>query len=246
MNLALYGIVLSTVAGLTTALGALPFFFFRKRTDERVIDALLGFASGVMLAASAFSLVQPSIEAGGLWRFLVGFGLGALAVDLIDHFAPHEHFLKGYEGPDRKKVSRIWLFVMAITIHNFPEGMAVGVGAFTKDALAIAVAIGAQNIPEGAAVAAALINAKYSPGKAFLVTLLTGVVEVVGGLLGVTIISFSQALLPYMMAFAAGAMIFVIGDEVIPESHLNGHQRLATYSLIIGFFIMSALDVALG
>jgi len=177
---------------------------------------------------------------------LVGFGLGALAVDLIDHFAPHEHFLKGYEGPDRKKVSRIWLFVMAITIHNFPEGMAVGVGAFTKDALAIAVAIGAQNIPEGAAVAAALINAKYSPGKAFLVTLLTGVVEVVGGLLGVTIISFSQALLPYMMAFAAGAMIFVIGDEVIPESHLNGHQRLATYSLIIGFFIMSALDVALG
>jgi ZIP family zinc transporter len=246
VNRVIFGILLSTAAGLSTAIGALPFFFFRKKTDERVIDSLLGFAAGVMIAASAFSLVLPSIEAGGVWRFLIGFILGALTVDLLDHFSPHEHFLKGHEGPDLKKISRIWLFVIAITIHNFPEGMAVGVGAFSKEAIPIAVAIGAQNIPEGAAVAAALMNAKYTPLKAFFITFLTGIVEVIGGLLGVSIISFSQALLPYMMAFAAGAMIFVIGDEVIPESHLNGHQRLATYSLIVGFFVMAILDVALG
>lgn len=245
MNQVWSAILLCTLSGFSTCIGAIPFFFFKKETNSTVIDSLLGFAAGVMLAASAFSLVAPAIEIGGIWRFLIGFALGAIVVDLIDRFTPHEHFLKGHEGPDSKKIARIWLFIIAITIHNFPEGMAVGVGAFSSRGIPIAVAIGAQNIPEGAAVAAALLNAKYSAGKAFLITFLTAVVEVVGGFIGIGLISLSNSLLPYMMAFAAGAMLFVISDEVIPESHLNGHERLATYSLIAGFFIMSALDVLL-
>ncbi|ABR30912.1 protein gufA [Thermosipho melanesiensis] len=246
MNKVLYGIVLSTAAGMATSIGAIPFLFFRKKVTEKFIDALLGMAAGIMLAASAFSLVVPSIEIGGLWRFGIGFFLGAILVDLMDKYSPHEHFLKGHEGIQFKRLSKIWLFVIAITIHNLPEGMAVGVSSFSNQALNVAFAIGAQNIPEGAAVTAALLNAGYSVRKAFFISFLTGVVEILGGILGAGIVSISQALLPYMMAFAGGAMIFVISDEVIPETHLRGNERLSTYFLIVGFFIMSALDVVLG
>ncbi|MBT1248109.1 MULTISPECIES: ZIP family metal transporter [unclassified Thermosipho (in: thermotogales)] len=246
MNRFLYGILLSSAAGMATSLGAIPFLFFRKGVNEKFIDALLGMAAGIMLAASAFSLVAPSIELGGLLRFAFGFFLGAILVDLMDKYSPHEHFLKGHEGAELKRLSKIWLFVIAITIHNLPEGMAVGVSAFSNQALNIAFAIGAQNIPEGAAVAAALLNAGYSIKISFFVSFLTGLVEIFGGLLGAGIVSISQSLLPYMMAFAGGAMIFVISDEVIPETHLRGNERLSTYFLIIGFFLMAALDVALG
>ncbi|MBO8161576.1 MAG: ZIP family metal transporter [Thermosipho sp. (in: Bacteria)] len=246
MNPFLKGILLSTAAGLATSLGAIPFLFFKKKVNEKFIDALLGMAAGIMLAASAFSLVAPSIEIGGILRFSIGFFLGALLVDLMDKYSPHEHFLKGYEGKNLKRLSRIWLFVIAITIHNIPEGMAVGVSAFSDQAFNIAFAIGAQNIPEGAAVTAALINAGYSIKTSFLISFLTGVVEIIGGFLGAGIVSISQSLLPYMMAFAGGAMIFVISDEVIPETHLRGNERLSTYFLIFGFFIMSVLDVILG
>lgn len=246
MNLFLKGILLSSAAGMATSLGAIPFLLFRKGASEKFIDALLGMAAGIMLAASAFSLIAPSIEMGGLLRFGVGFFLGAILVDLMDKYSPHEHFLKGHEGAELKRLSKIWLFVIAITIHNLPEGMAVGVSAFSDQAVNIAFAIGAQNIPEGAAVAAALLNAGYSIKTSFGVAFLTGVVEIIGGILGSGIVSISRALLPYMMAFAGGAMIFVISDEVIPETHLRGNERLSTYFLIIGFFIMSALDVVLG
>ncbi|SHH45155.1 ZIP family metal transporter [Thermosipho atlanticus] len=246
MNIFLKGVLLSSVAGMATSLGAIPFLFFKKGVNEKFIDALLGMAAGIMLAASAFSLVAPSIEMGGLFRFLIGFFLGAILVDIMDKYSPHEHFLKGHEGLELVKLKKIWLFVIAITIHNLPEGMAVGVSAFSDQAFSIAFAIGAQNIPEGAAVTAALINAGYSIKTSFFIAFLTGVVEIVGGIFGAGIVSISQALLPYMMAFAAGAMIFVISDEVIPETHLRGNERLSTYFLIIGFFIMSALDVILG
>ncbi|QTA38589.1 ZIP family metal transporter [Thermosipho ferrireducens] len=246
MNNFWFGVFLSSAAGLATSLGAIPFLIFKKHINEKFIDALLGMAAGIMLAASAFSLIAPAIEMGGLIRFLIGFFLGAVLVDLMDKYSPHEHFLKGHEGMDIKRLSKIWLFVIAITIHNLPEGMAVGVSAFSDQAYNIAFAIGAQNIPEGAAVAAALINTGYKPMTAFLISFLTGVVEILGGILGAGIVSISQAILPYMMAFAGGAMIFIISDEVIPETHLRGNERLSTYFLVIGFFIMSALDVILG
>ncbi len=246
MSPVMYALVLTTVAGAATGLGALPFLFFRKGANQRLIDGLMGFAAGIMLSATAFSLVIPSFEIGGLWPFLIGFLLGALFVDLVDHYSPHEHFLKGREGPDFKKASKIWLFVIAIAIHNFPEGMAVGVGAFSDQAESIAWAIGIQNLPEGAAVAVALINAKYKPTIAFLVAALTGAVEILGGLIGVAVLSISSALLPYMLAFAGGAMLFVISDEVIVETHANGNQRMATYCLIGGFVLMTIFDVLLG
>ncbi len=246
MNPAVRGILYSLMAGSATGLGSLPFLLFKKSLKEKYIDMLLGFAAGVMLAASAFSLVLPSIELGGPLRFVVGFILGGVLVDFIDKLIPHEHFLKGHEGIETRKLKGIWLFVIAITIHNFPEGMAVGVGAYTPHALSIAVAIGTQNIPEGAAVAAALLNAGYTPVKAFLVSFLTGLVEVVGGVLGILLLNIAESLLPYLMALAAGAMVFVISDEVIPETHLRGQERLTTYWILVGFTLMTVLDLLMG
>uniref|UniRef100_A0A7C5Y4B4 ZIP family metal transporter n=1 Tax=Fervidobacterium nodosum TaxID=2424 RepID=A0A7C5Y4B4_9BACT len=242
----LKGTVLSTFAGLSTILGAIPLLTIHKHLGEKVIDALLGMAAGIMLAASAFSLTMPALEIGGIWRFLVGFLLGAVFVDLMDKFLPHEHFLKGHEGFDTKRLAKIWLFVIAITIHNFPEGMAVGISGYTPEALSVAIAIGAQNIPEGAATMIALINAGYSITFSLFITFLTGVVEIIGGVFGAGLILISKSLLPYMLAFAAGAMVFVVSDEVIPETHLRGNERLATYFVVFGFLIMSALDVLLG
>ncbi|HOJ87448.1 MAG TPA: ZIP family metal transporter [Pseudothermotoga sp.] len=240
------GIIYSAVAGMATGIGALPFLFLKRAASERLIDSSLGFAAGVMLAASAFSLVIPSMELGGPIRFAVGFILGGLMVDLIDKFVPHEHFTKGHEGLQSRRLKGIWLFVIAITIHNFPEGMAVGVSGFTPHAFSVALAIGIQNIPEGAAVAASLINANYTPVKAFMVSFLTGLVEIIGGTIGALITRFSTMLMPYLMALAAGAMIFVISDEIIPETHLEGKQRLTTYWILIGFTTMSVLDLLLG
>lgn len=230
MTPAVRGIVYSSIAGLATSIGAVPFLFWKKGIDRRSLDVLLGFAAGIMLAATAFSLVVPSIEIGGPYRFVVGFILGAIFVDLMDKFSPHEHFIKGYEEPVTKsRLSKIWLFVIAITLHNFPEGMAVGVGGFTKEAVAIAMAIGIQNIPEGAAVAGSLIGAGYSVRRSFWVTFLTGAVEIIGGALGAFLITLSQPLLPYAMAFAGGAMLYVIGDEIMPEltvGDMKGSQRM--------------------
>ncbi len=246
MHAAARGFLYSLIAGSATGLGALPFLFFKKGLKEKHIDTFLGFAAGVMLAASAFSLVVPSIELGGPFRFAIGFMVGGLLVDLIDKLIPHEHFLKGYEGIQTKKLKGIWLFVIAITIHNFPEGMAVGVTAYTPYALSIAVAIGAQNIPEGAATAAALLNTGYTPTKAFFVSLFTGLVEVIGGLVGILLLNIAKGLLPYLMALAAGAMVFVISDEVLPETHLRGQERLTTYWVLIGFTLMTVLDLLMG
>ncbi len=240
------GLIYSSVAGISTVLGAIPFLLFNKVASQKLIDAFLGFAAGVMLAASAFSLVVPSIELGGVLRFAIGFVLGGILVDVMDKILPHEHFTKGHEGIDAKRLKTIWLFIIAITIHNLPEGMAVGFGGFTPQALTIAIAIGLQNIPEGAAVAASLMSAKYKKSSIFSITLFTSVVEALGGLLGVTLISFAKGLLPYLLALAAGAMIFVISDEVIPETHLKGEERLTTYWILIGFIVMTALDVLLG
>jgi ZIP family zinc transporter len=209
---------------------------------------MLGFAAGVMLAATAFSLLIPAIEIGGAWIAVSGLLLGALVLHLVDRFVPHEHFIRGHEGPSLR-LRKIWLFILAITIHNFPEGLAVGVGFGGEaigPAIALAIGIGLQNMPEGLAVALPLSGEGYSRGRALFYAALTGMVEPIGGLLGVSLVVISRPILPWGLAFAAGAMLFVISDEIIPESHRSGHERLATFGVMIGFSIMMLLDVLLG
>ncbi len=255
------GIIASLLAGIATGVGSIP-IFFKKDFSRRSLDVMLGFAAGVMLAASAFSLLVPSFDhlntpewlavapawaigaAGVVFVVGVGFALGGFFVHIADKYLPHEHFKKGQEGPS-SRLARVWLLVIAITIHNFPEGLAVGVSFGVEDiatGFSVAMAIGLQNIPEGLAVAAPLVREGYSRKYAALLALSTGLVEPIGGLLGVSVITVAIGLLPYGLAFAAGAMVFVVGDEMVPESHAGGNARLATWGIIIGFFIMMTLD----
>jgi ZIP family zinc transporter len=171
------------------------------------------------------------------------------AVAVLNEVLPHEHFKSGREGPEAASLRRVWLFIIAITIHNFPEGLAVGVG-FGADGLSggmpIAVGIGLQNLPEGLAVAVALIGEGYSKYMAWGIAALTGLVEPVGGILGALVVSVSEPLLPWGLTFAAGAMLYVISHEIIPETHRSGHQKIATFGLSIGLVLMLFLDVWLG
>ncbi len=249
MNHVLWGIAGSTLAGLATGLGAIPVLFPSLHSlSHRVKDELLGFAAGVMLAATAFSLLVPSIDRGGPGMAISGVLAGALLLDLLDRVIPHEHFEKGREGP-ASKLRKIWLFVLAITLHNFPEGLAVGVSFGSQniaDGITVALAIGLQNIPEGLAVAISLLSAGYSRKRAFLYALLTGCVEPLGGLLGISLVSFMHAFLPFGLALAGGAMLFVIGDEIIPETHHGPSARYSTYALMVGFVVMMGLDTIFG
>ncbi len=237
------GAIASLAAGLATGAGALPVLFTRRISD-RLLDVMLGFSAGVMLAATSFSLIVPALDLGGPWVAVFGLILGALVLHLVDRFIPHFHPIIGAEGPP-SKLSKVWLFVIAITIHNFPEGLAVGVSFGGGDAaagLVIALAIGLQNMPEGLAVALPLLREQYSRSKSLGYATLTGLVEPVGGLLGVALISVFQPILPWGLAFAAGAMLFVVSDEMIPESHRKGFAREATFGLIAGFVVMMFLD----
>jgi ZIP family zinc transporter len=232
--------------------------FAAVRISPKLQDVMLGFAAGVMLAASAFSLIVPGLEVAAedygneLAAALIvslGIMLGAVSLWLVNAFVPHEHFILGREGSASTTLRRIWLFVIAIALHNFPEGMAVGVGYGAGDigrANALAIGIGLQNLPEGLAVAVALIGQGYPRWQAFVVALITGLVEPIGGLLGVTAVTVAQPLLPWGLAFAAGAMIFVISSEIIPETHRKGAKIESTFGLMIGFVVMMTLDVVLG
>jgi ZIP family zinc transporter len=251
------GFLASLAAGAMTGLGALP-VFLPFRISARAQDVLLGFAAGVMLAASAFSLIVPGLEAaaadyGGKLpaALTVGAGilLGAVALWLINEHVPHEHFILGREGVMSTSLRRIWLFVIAITLHNFPEGLAVGVvygSGHLGNASALAIGIGLQNLPEGLAVALALSGEDYSRGQAFTAALLTGMVEPVGGLIGVGAVTIAAPLLPWGLAVAAGAMIFVISSEIIPETHRQGFKLEGTFGLMVGFVVMMVLDTTLG
>ena len=241
------GFLASLVAGLATGAGALPVLFTREVSD-RTLDIMLGFAAGVMLAATAFSLLIPAIELGGIWIAVLGTIIGGLFLHLVDRFTPHLHFISGPEGPS-SNLRRIWLLILAITIHNFPEGLAVGVSFGSGDmaaGTALATGIGLQNMPEGLAVALPLVREKYHRRKALWYATLTGLVEPIGGLLGVSIVTLARPLLPLGLAFAAGAMLFVVADELIPESHRKGHERDATFGLMAGFVIMMVLDNIFG
>jgi ZIP family zinc transporter len=251
------GFLASLAAGAMTGVGALP-VFLPFRISARTQDVLLGFAAGVMLAASAFSLIVPGLEAaaadyGGklpaALTVAAGILLGAVALWLINEHVPHEHFILGREGVMSTSLRRIWLFVIAITLHNFPEGLAVGVVYGSGDlgnAGALAIGIGLQNLPEGLAVALALSGEDYSRGQAFTVALLTGMVEPIGGLIGVSAVTIAAPLLPWGLAFAAGAMIFVISSEIIPETHRQGFKLEGTFGLMVGFVVMMVLDTTLG
>ena len=237
------GSVASLLAGLATGAGALPVLFVR-RVSDRLLDVMLGFSAGIMLAATFFSLLVPAIDFGGIWIAVLGIVLGAVVLHLIDRSVPHFHPALGAEGPS-SRLSRVWLFALAITIHNFPEGLAVGVSFGTGDVAAgfvVATAIGLQNMPEGLAVALPLLREGYSRRKSLWYGTLTGIIEPVGGLLGVALVSIFHPILPWALAFAAGAMLFVISDEIIPESHKKGFERQATFGLILGFIVMMLLD----
>jgi ZIP family zinc transporter len=251
------GFLASLLAGLLTAVGALPVLFGRS-VSQRMNDVLLGFAAGVMLAASFLSLIIPGIAVarsiyGGSWIAAViavtGVLLGAAFVALLNEWVPHEHFFQGRQGPLPVALAKIWLFVLAITIHNLPEGLAVGVGFGGGDiarGTTLAVGIGLQNAPEGLAVALALLSCGYTRGYAFAVAGLTGLVEPMAGLLGAYAVSLSQLVLPWALTFAAGAMVYVISHEIIPETHRHGFENDATLGLTIGLVVMMFLDVAFG
>jgi ZIP family zinc transporter len=254
----LIGFGASLAAGLMTGAGALP-VLFRKHYPAAFQDALLGFAAGVMLAASFFSLILPGFHHAqrtmALTRplaasvVLAALLLGAWMIHLLNVYVPRKHFSAGREGPDVDRIRRIWLFVIAITLHNLPEGLAVGVGFGGEDMLAgtkIAVAIGLQNVPEGLSVAVALASLGYGRVQACLVATATGLVEALGGLAGAAIVSLSEPLLPMGLGFAAGAMLFVISNEIIPETHRSGHETHATAGVLIGVVVMTFLDTTLG
>lgn len=258
----------SLAAGLATSIGAIPVLFGREVSD-RNLDIMLGFAAGVMLAASAFSLLVPSLDMEPFfssWDLepviitVLGFVTGGLFIHFIDRWAPHTHFISGpnktvktiSEGSQvmSKRLAATWLFVIAITIHNFPEGLAVGVAFGSAIAnpelinagIVVALAIGLQNIPEGTAVALPLMREGYKQKDVIKITLFTGLVEPLGGFLGAAAVTIISGILGFGMSFAAGAMIFVVSDEIIPESHRKGHERAATFGVIFGFVIMMFLD----
>lgn len=247
------GVTASLLAGLATGLGALPAIFVRN-VSRVTQNIFLGFGAGVMLAATSFSLIIPALDAGGghigaALKVAGGLILGGLFLWLADRILPHEHFINGPEGSDSKRLRRIWLFVIAIVIHNFPEGLAVGVGfggGNFQDGISLAIGIGIQNMPEGLVVALALLSEKYTLGRALLVALFSGLVEPIGGALGAGLISVFGGLLPWGLAFAAGAMLYVVSDEIIPEIHAERKSARATWGLMGGFIVMMLLDVTLG
>jgi len=246
-NIIALGFLATIGTGLATGLGALPVLFVKDISD-RLLDAMLGFAAGVMLAATAFSLLVPAVELGSIWVALLGLTVGALFLDRMDSYVPHVHVISGPEGPS-STLRRIWLLILAITLHNFPEGLAVGVSFGSENiavAVALATAIALQNMPEGLAVALPLLREGYSRRRALLYATLSGLAEPVAGLFGVVAVTIARPLLPFGLAFAAGAMLFVVSDEIIPETHRRGYEREGTFGIIIGFLVMMLLDNLFG
>jgi len=242
------GLLGGLVITLLNALGALSVFLWRK-PSARALDSMLGFAAGVMLTASFTSLILPGIAEGGLGPVVAGIAFGALFLTLSDRIVPHLHLDRGAEGIKGTRIRAVWLFILAITLHNMPEGLAVGVGFGSGEirrGLQLMLAIGLQNIPEGLAVSASALSAGM--GSAFyagIVGIRAGLVEIPLALLGALAVEVARPILPYAMGFAAGAMLYVISDEIIPETHRQGHERFATLGFLLGAVVMLALDVAL-
>ena len=247
--------VLLTALGVggATVIGALIGFIF-KEISHRFSDIVLSFAAGVMLSAAVLGLVLPSVEYGGRFGLLTtvaGIFVGAMCLNIIDKLVPHLHKMVGkdLEEHNNATLSKVLLFVTAIAIHNLPEGIAAGVGfgsGDTSQALLIAGGIALQNIPEGMVIIGPMLAAGVSARRTFVCAMLTGVVEVIGTLIGYFAVSVASFVLPFALAFAGGTMLYVISDEMIPETHAHGSQRGATYALLTGFCIMLVSDVLLG
>ena len=248
-------LVLLTALGVggATLFGSLIGFIF-KNISRKFSDIVLSFAAGVMLAAAVLGLVLPSLEYGGKFALLVtiaGIFAGALCLNLIDKLVPHLHKFVGNdsESHNNEGLSKVLLFVLAIAIHNLPEGIAAGVGfgsGDTSQALIIAGGIALQNIPEGMVIIGPMLSAGVTPKKTVICAMITGLVEVIGTLIGYFAVSIASAILPFALAFAGGTMLYVVSDEMIPETHSHCNERGATYALLVGFCVMLVTDVLLG
>ncbi|MBO6097143.1 MAG: ZIP family metal transporter [Bacteroidales bacterium] len=240
---------------LGTALGSAFVFFMKKDMPALLQKILLGFASGVMVAASVWSLLIPGLEMGGIWPSVLGLLGGFAFLLLIDQITPHLHPVGGPEGP-KSRLSKTAMLALAVTIHNFPEGMAVGVaiagalsggaGLTAAGALALSLGIAIQNVPEGAIISMPLRAAGNSRWRSFWVGTLSGIVEPVGGLLVILLASAVTPVMPFFLAFAAGAMLYVVVEELVPEASQGEHSNIATIGFAIGFALMMVLDVVMG
>ena len=248
------GIVALTALGVggATVFGAVIGFVFKK-ISHRFSDIVLAFAAEVMLAAAVIGLILPSIEYGGKYALLItvaGIFTGALCLNLIDKLVPHLHGFTASSAEEHtaSEINKVLLFVTAIAIHNLPEGIAAGVGFGSGDlshALLIAGGIALQNIPEGMVIIGPMLAVGVSPRKTFVLAMITGLVEVFGTLIGYFAVNIATVVLPFALAFAGGTMLYVISDEMIPETHAHGSQRGATYALLAGFCVMLVSDVLL-
>lgn len=239
------------VGGATIA-GVLIGFIFQK-IPHKFNDAILGFAGGVMLAAAVLGLIIPSLEEGNVWITVLGILSGAIFLNIADKITPHLHHITGVDqethSDSQNSLNKVMLFVIAIAIHNLPEGIAAGVGFGSQDisnAITVAIGIALQNIPEGMIIVSPLIMAGVSKWRVFLIASFTGVIEIIGTMIGFTAVSVATAILPFALAFAGGTMIYVVSDEMIPETHSHGYERMATYSLIFGFIAMIVMDFYIG
>ncbi len=251
--------VLLTALGVggATIIGAIIGFIF-KNISHKFSDVVLSFAAGVMLCAAILGLILPSYEHGEKygtgWALAITVGgifLGAAALNLIDKLVPHLHKLAGVEQEVHgdSHLSKVLLFVTAIAIHNLPEGVAAGVSFGTgneAEALVIAGGIALQNIPEGMVIIGPMLASGVSKKRTLVISMITGLIEVVGTLIGYFAVSVATVILPFALAFAGGTMLYVISDEMIPETHAHGSQRGATYALLVGFCIMLVSDILLG
>ena len=248
-------IVLLTALGVggATMFGSVIGFIFKK-ISHKFSDIVLSFAAGVMLAAAVLGLIIPSVEYGGKYGIIItviGVFCGAVCLNLIDKLVPHMHKIVGIDSEKHRgneNLNKVLLFVMAIAIHNLPEGIAAGVGfggGDTSEALLIAGGIALQNIPEGMVIIGPMLAAGISPRRTFICAMATGLVEVLGTLLGYFAVSIATFILPFALAFAGGTMLYVVSDEIIPETHSHGSERGATYALLVGFCVMLISDVIL-
>lgn len=245
-------VVILTAFGVggATVLGALLGFLF-KNIPHKWNDGVLGFAAGIMLAAAIIGLILPSAESvgrSGIWVTALGMMCGAFFLNFADRMTPHLHHLTGIGEEAHKNnhsLNKVMLFVLAILIHNFPEGLAAGVGFGAGDignAILVAAGIALQNVPEGMIIIAPMLLVGISKKRTFAIASLTGLMEVAGTFVGYFAASISATILPFALAFAGGTMLYVISDEMIPETHSHGYERMATYSLMIGFIVMLIMD----
>ena len=248
--------VLLTALGVggATVIGAGIGFAF-KRLSHKFSDIVLAFSAGIMLSASVLGLILPSLEYGGKYGLILtvlGIFLGALCLNLTDKLVPHLHGLLGEKEEKHRgneRLNKVMLFVIAIAIHNLPEGISAGVGfgtGNTGEALLIALGIALQNIPEGMVIIAPMLNEGISKKRTFFYASFTGLIEVVGTLIGYFAVRIASVILPFALAFAGGTMLYVVSDEMIPETHAHGSERGATYALLVGFCVMLIFDILLG